>query len=81
MESPDNLGSEALEWFPDSRSFSHSNFGDLWGTLRLGGFVSHLGLIVLGVSGGTLVLKAPRCGCREASVLPGDLPMLCEPPK
>lgn len=25
---PENLGPEALEWYPDSRSFSHSNFGD-----------------------------------------------------
>lgn len=26
---PDNLGSEALEWYPDSRSCSHSTFGDM----------------------------------------------------
>lgn len=26
---PENLGSEALEWYPDGRSFSHSNFGDM----------------------------------------------------
>lgn len=49
----ENLGSEALEWYSNSRFFPHSNLeSQVVGKLRLGRFVSHFGLIILGMRGG-----------------------------